>query len=70
MSVRRHEVNEQRAFFHESRLDSFSKICSDALEKQAPLKKDVCEQITNLSLTPKSRKRSKLKNYFLKKRSD
>ena len=38
MSVRRHEVNEQRAFFHESRLDSFSKICSDALEKQAPRK--------------------------------
>ena len=38
MSVRRDEIKEQRAFFHESGLDSFSKTCSDALEKQAPRK--------------------------------
>ena len=76
MTSLQHEVDKQRVFFYESGLDGFSKICTDVLEKHAPCKKKkkICEQITNLFINPEISKvimtRTKLKNCFLKKRSD
>ena len=53
-----HEVEKQRAFLYENGLDAFLKICSDVLKNTCLVKKNICERITNLSLTLKSRKRS------------
>ena len=67
MTTLQHEVDKQRAFLYENGLDAFWKICTDVLEKHKLRKKHVCEQITNLSLTLKSRKplwEVKIDSYF------
>ena len=68
MSVHRYEVNEQKAFFHESGLDSFSKICSDALEKQAPCKERRLRTNHKPFINPKISKAIKALKLFSEKK--
>ena len=58
LTFSKYEADKQIAFLYENGLDAFSKICTDVLEKYLPGKKDIFEQINNLSLTLKSRMQS------------